>query len=74
MSKLHQYSVGNSILIMMQKPDASMIAGYTSWEKNFGRHVNAGEKAIRILAPAPYKKEIEEKNPDTGETGKRRSL
>lgn len=71
MSKLHQYSVGNSILIMMQKPDASMIAGYTSWEKNFGRHVNAGEKAIRILAPAPYKKEIEEKNPDTGETEKK---
>ena len=39
----------------MQKPDATLVAGYKAWQKNFERHVNKGEKAIRILAPAPYK-------------------
>ena len=39
----------------MQKPEATLVAGYKAWQKNFDRHVNKGEKAIRILAPAPYK-------------------
>lgn len=55
MSKFHNYSFNNTLLIAMQKPDATLVAGYKAWQKNFGRHVNKGEKAIRILAPAPYK-------------------
>lgn len=62
MSKFHNYSFNNTLLIAMQKPEASMVAGYNAWQKNFGRHVNKGEKAIRILAPVPYKiKEEREK-------------
>lgn len=61
MSKLHRYSFRNSLLIFMQKPDASMVAGYTSWQKNFKRQVRKGEHGIKIFAPAPYKatKEVE---------------
>ena len=55
MSKFHNYSYNNSILILLQKPDATMIAGYKSWEKNFKRHVKKGEKGIKILAPTKYK-------------------
>ena len=55
MSKFHDYSFNNTLLIAMQKPEASLVAGYKAWQKNFDRHVNKGEKAIRILAPAPYK-------------------
>lgn len=55
MSKFHNYSFNNTLLIAMQKPDATLVAGYKAWQKNFERHVNKGEKAIRILAPAPYK-------------------
>ncbi len=55
MSKFHNYSFNNTMLIAMQKPDATLVAGYKAWQKNFERHVNKGEKAIRILAPAPYK-------------------
>lgn len=55
MSKFHNYSFNNTLLIAMQKPEASLVAGYKAWQKNFDRHVNKGEKAIRILAPAPYK-------------------
>ena len=55
MSKFHNYSFNNTLLIAMQKPDATLVAGYKAWQKNFERHVNRGEKAIRILAPAPYK-------------------
>lgn len=55
MSKIHNYSFNNTFLIAMQKPEASLVAGYKAWQKNFDRHVNKGEKAIRILAPAPYK-------------------
>ena len=51
MSKFHNYSFNNTLLIAMQKPEASLVAGYNAWQKNFGRHVNKGEKAIRILAP-----------------------
>ena len=55
MSKFHNYSFNNTLLIAMQKPEATLVAGYKAWQKNFERHVNKGEKAIRILAPAPYK-------------------
>ena len=57
MSKLHKYSARNCILIAHQKPDASMVASYGSWKKNFNRQVKKGEKGIMILAP--YKRSIE---------------
>ena len=59
MSKFHNYSFNNTLLIAMQKPDATLVAGFQSWQKNFGRHVNKGEKGIKIMAPAPYKKKQE---------------
>lgn len=55
MSKFHNYSFNNTLLIALQRPDASLVAGYQAWQKNFNRHVKRGEKGIRILAPAPYK-------------------
>ena len=55
MSKFYNYSFNNTLLIAMQRPDARLIAGYNSWKKDFGRTVKKGEKAIKILAPAPYK-------------------
>ena len=62
MSKFHNYSFNNTMLIAMQKPDATLVAGFKAWQKNFDRHVKKGEKGIRILAPAPYKiKEEQEK-------------
>lgn len=69
MSKFHNYSFNNTLLIAMQKPDAALVAGYKACQKNFDRHVNKGEKAIRILAPAPYKikKERDKLDPVTGE-------
>ena len=72
LSKFHHYSLGNTILIAMQKPDATLVAGYTSWQKNFRRHVKKGEKGISILAPTPYKKkvEIEKVDPTTGDKAK----
>ena len=69
MSKFHNYSFNNTLLIAMQKPEATLVAGYQAWQKNFERHVNKGEKAIRILAPAPYKikEERDKLDPVTGE-------
>lgn len=64
MSKFHNYSFNNTILIAMQKPDASLVAGFRAWETNFKRHVKKGEKGIKILAPAPYKKQIEQEVTD----------
>jgi antirestriction protein ArdC len=55
-SKFHNYSYHNSILIMMQKPEATLVAGYRQWQKKFNRHVKKGEKGITILAPFTYKK------------------
>lgn len=55
MAKFHNYSLNNTILISIQKPDATLIAGYQSWKKNHDRQVKRGEKGIRIIAPAPYK-------------------
>ena len=69
MSKFHNYSFNNTLLIAMQKPEATLVAGYKAWQKNFERHVNKGEKVIRILAPAPYKikEERDKLDPVTGE-------
>lgn len=67
MSKFHNYSVNNTILIAMQKPDASLIAGFNSWKNQFGRNVKKGEKGIKIIAPSPFKvkKEMEKIDPNT---------
>lgn len=54
MSRFTNYSLNNQMLIAMQRPDATYVAGYRSWEKNFDRHVKKGQKGIRILAPSPY--------------------
>ena len=59
MSKFYNYSFNNTLLIAMQKPEATLVAGYTAWQRNFDRHVMKGEKGIRILAPAPYKTQME---------------
>ena len=69
MSKFHNYSINNTLLIAMQKPEATLVAGYQAWQKNFNRHVKKGEKGIRILAPAPYKikEERDKLDPVTGE-------
>jgi hypothetical protein len=55
MSKFHNYSFNNTLLIVMQKPDASLIAGFSTWKNEFERSVKKGEKGIKILAPAPFK-------------------
>ena len=64
MSKFYNYSFNNTLLIAMQKPDATLIAGYTAWQRNFDRHVMKGEKGIKILAPAPYKVQEEREKLD----------
>ena len=70
MAKFHDYSFNNILLIAMQRPDATLIAGYQAWKKNFGRNVMQGEKGIRILAPSPYKikQNVEKKDSVTGKT------
>lgn len=60
MSRFHRYSVNNTMLIYMQRPDATHVAGFNKWRDQFGRNVLKGEKGIRIIAPAPYKKKVEE--------------
>ena len=67
MSRFHKYSVNNTMLIFMQKPDATLVAGFNKWRDQFKRHVIRGEKSIRILAPTPYtiRKEREKLDPDT---------
>lgn len=64
MSKFTNYSVNNSMLIFMQRPDASLVAGYGAWQKNFNRHVKRGEHGIKILAPCPYKDTVEREKID----------
>ena len=68
MSKFHDYSVNNTILIARQKPDATFVAGFNQWKKDFGRSVNKGEKGIKILAPCIYKTKEDEikKDPVSG--------
>ena len=67
MSRFHRYSVNNTMLIYMQKPDATLVAGFNKWKNQFARHVKKGEHGITIIAPTPYKKKIEEmkRDPDT---------
>lgn len=67
MSKFHNYSFNNTLLIVMQKPDASLIAGFSKWKTDFDRNVKKGEKGIKILAPAPFKvkKDMERIDPKT---------
>ena len=67
MSRFHRYSVNNTMLIYMQRPDATLVAGYNKWKNQFSRHVKRGEHGITIIAPTPYKKKIEEQklDPDT---------
>jgi len=67
MSRFHRYSVNKDMLIYMQKPDATLVAGYNKWKNQFERHVKRGEHGITIIAPTPFKKKIEEQklDPDT---------
>lgn len=65
MSKFHSYSVNNCLLIAMQKPDATLVAGYTTWRDKFHRQVMKGEKGLTIIAPSPYKKRIEQQVMDS---------
>lgn len=69
MSRFHRYSFNNTLLIAMQKPDATLVAGYEAWKQKFGRHVRKGEKGISIIAPSPFKikEEVEKINPKTKE-------
>lgn len=75
MSKFHNYSFNNTLLIALQNPGATHVASYTDWKNKFHRQVMKGEKAIRIIAPAPFKKEIEKevKNGLTGEIKKEKT-
>ena len=67
MSRFHHYSVNNQVLIHMQKPDATLVAGFNKWKNQFGRNVIKGEHGIKIIAPTPFKKKIEQGklDPDT---------
>lgn len=67
MSKFHNYSFNNTLLIAMQKPDASLVAGFSSWKNNFGRNVMKGQKGIKIIAPSPFKikQQMEKIDPHT---------
>ena len=67
MSKFHNYSINNTLLIAMQKPDASLVAGFSAWKNNFGRNVMKGQKGIKIIAPSPFKirQEVEKIDPHT---------
>ncbi len=67
MSRFHRYSLNNTVLIAMQKPDATLVAGFNKWRDQFERNVRRGEKGIKIIAPTPFKKKIEQEklDPDT---------
>ena len=66
---IRKVQTGIELLIAMQRPDATLVADYTTWKNQFGRQVNRGEKGIRILAPTPYKQkvEVDKTDPITGE-------
>ena len=67
MSRFHKYSLNNVMLIHAQRPDATLVAGFSKWKNSFGRHVKKGEKGIQILAPTPYKIKVDKEklDPDT---------
>lgn len=64
MSRFHQYSANNSLLIAMQMPNATAVASYTDWKRKFGRQVRKGERGIRILAPVRYRRKVEDEDGD----------
>lgn len=67
MSRFHRYSLNNVMLIHAQRPNATLVAGFSKWKNSFGRHVKKGEKGIQILAPTPYKIKVDKEklDPDT---------
>lgn len=67
MSRFHRYSVNTTMLIYLQKPDVTLVAGFNKWQNQFERHVKKGEHSITIIAPTPFKRKIEEQklDPDT---------
>ena len=67
MSRFHKYSLNNVMLIHAQRPNATLVAGFSKWKNSFGRHVKKGEKGIQILAPTPYKTKVDKEklDPDT---------
>ena len=69
MSKFHNYSFNNTVLIAMQKPEATLVAGYQAWQKKFGRYVKKGQRGIKIIAPTPIRlrEEVEKYDPETHE-------
>ncbi len=69
MSQFHNYSFNNTLLIAMQKPESTLVAGYGTWNKKFHRQVKRGEKGIKIIAPVPIreKEEVEKFDPETNE-------
>ena len=69
MSKFYDYSINNSMLIFLQKPDASHVAGFRAWEKKFDRHVIKGQKGLKIIAPTKFKV-LEKENKTDPKTGK----
>lgn len=64
MAQFHRYSLGNTMLIYLQKPEATLVAGFDKWKDRFSRNVKKGEKGIRIIAPVPYKKTVEQEKLD----------
>lgn len=64
MAQFHRYSLGNTMLIYLQKPEATLVAGFDKWKNRFSRNVKKGEKGIRIIAPVPYKKTVEQEKLD----------
>ena len=73
MAKFHNYSFNNTLLIAMQRPDATLVAGFNAWKNKFNRYVKKGEKGIQIIAPAPIK-EVEEREKIDKDTGLALSL
>lgn len=67
MLKFHNYSFNNTLLIAIQRPDASLVAGYTDWQRKFHRQVRQGERGIYIISPLPYKKEEKKAVETTGQ-------
>ena len=64
MSKFHNYSLNNTLLIALQRPDASLVAGYQAWKRDHGSQVRNGEKGIKIIAPCQYKVKLDEQEAD----------
>ncbi len=67
MGRFHRYSFRNTMLIHLQRPDATLVAGFNKWRDDFNRRVKKGEKGIKIIAPAAYKRKEEKVklDPDT---------